>query len=233
MNKTIQVLSPFSWLPSTRRRIVVIILLAAALALVTSFARLHDWLIGMLPAAEALIRQRAALGMLIFVVFAALSAMLAFVSSAVIVPIGVYVWGKAISMLMLWLGWILGGVTAYTLSRYFGRAVAHALLSRQVIERYENLVPRRAPLSFILLLQLALPSEVPGYLLGLMRYDFWRYLAALALAELPYAVATVYLGAGFIEGQTHVLLGVGIAVAAFAGLALHAFHRQLIKRKSL
>jgi uncharacterized membrane protein YdjX (TVP38/TMEM64 family) len=212
---------------------MVIILLAAALALVTSFARLHDWLIGMLPAMETLIRQRAALGVLTFVVFAALSAMLAFVSSAVIVPIGVFVWGKAVSMLMLWLGWILGGVTAYTLSRYFGRAVALALLPRGVIERYENLIPRRAPLGFILLLQLALPSEVPGYLLGLMRYHFGRYIVALALAELPYAVATVYLGAGFIEGRTYMLIGVGVAVAAFAGLALHALHRQLTKGKSI
>ena len=209
---------------------MVIILLVVALALVTSFAELHAWLIGMLPAAEALIRERAALGMVIFVVFAALSAMLAFVSSAVIVPVGVFVWGKAASMLLLWVGWILGGVTAYILSRYFGRAVVYALLPRPMIERYENLIPRRAPFGFILLLQLALPSEVPGYLLGLMRYHFWRYIVALALAELPYAVATVYLGAGFIEGRTYLLIGVGIAVAAFAGAALHALHRQLAKR---
>jgi uncharacterized membrane protein YdjX (TVP38/TMEM64 family) len=108
---------------------------------------------------------------------------------------------------------------------------SNALLPRPVIERYENLIPRRAPFGFILLLQLALPSEVPGYLLGLMRYDFWRYVVALALAELPYAVVTVYLGAGFIERRIYLLIGVGIAVAVFAGLALHALHRQLTKRK--
>jgi uncharacterized membrane protein YdjX (TVP38/TMEM64 family) len=210
---------------------MVIILLVVALALVTSVSELHAWLIGILPVAEAVIRERAALGLVIFVVFAALSAMLAFVSSAVIVPVGVFVWGKAASMLLLWAGWILGGVTAYMLSRYFGRAVVYAVLPRPMIERYENLIPRRAPFGFILLLQLALPSEVPGYLLGLMRYHFWRYIVALALAELPYAVATVYLGAGFIEGRTYLLIGVGIAVAVFAGAALHALHRRLAKRK--
>jgi len=210
---------------------MVIILLAVALALVTSFAELHAWLISLLPAAEAIIREQVVLGVVVFVVFAALSAMLAFVSSAVIVPVGVFVWGKAASLLLLWVGWILGGITAYTLSRYFGRAVVHALLPRTVIERYENLIPRRASFGFVLLMQLALPSEVPGYLLGLMRYHFWRYIAALALAELPYAVATIYLGAGFIERRTYLLIGVGIAVAVFGGVALHALHRQIAKRK--
>jgi len=231
MNKTISQFSTGAWLPTTKRRVIVIILLAAGLALVTSFAQLHAWLISLLPAAQAIIRERAVLGVVVFVVFAALSAMLAFVSSAVIVPVGVYVWGKAASMLLLWVGWILGGVTAYTLSRYFGRAVVQVLLPQPLIERYENLIPRRAPFGFVLLLQLALPSEVPGYLLGLMRYHFWRYIAAVALAELPYAVATVYLGAGFIERRTYLLIGVGVAVALFAGLALHALHRQIAKRK--
>lgn len=210
---------------------MVIILLVGVLTLVTSFTRLHAWLIGTLPVLEALIRERAVFGMVIFIIYAALSAMFAFVSSAVIAPIGVFVWGKAISMLMLWVGWILGGLTAYTMSRYFGRAVVLALLPQRVIERYENLIPRRSAFGFILLLQLALPSEVPGYLLGLIRYDFWRYIAALALAEFPYSVITVYLAAGFIEGRTYMLIGVGIAVTAFAGLALHALHRQLSKRK--
>ena len=210
---------------------MVIILLAVALALVTSFAELHAWLISLLPAAEAIIREQVVLGVVVFVVFAALSAMLAFVSSAVIVPVGVFVWGKAASLLLLWVGWILGGITAYTLSRYFGRAVVHALLPRTVIERYENLIPRRASFGFVLLMQLALPSEVPGYLLGLTRYHFWRYITALALAELPYAVATIYLGAGFIERRTYLLIGVGIAVAVFGGVALHALHRQIAKRK--
>ena len=210
---------------------MVIILLAVALALVTSFAELHAWLISLLPAAEAIIREQAVLGVVVFVVFAALSAMLAFVSSAVIVPVGVYVWGKAASLLLLWVGWILGGVTAYTLSRYFGRAVVHALLPEPVIERYEKLISRRAPFGFVLLLQLALPSEVPGYLLGLVRYPFWRYIAALALAELPYAVATIYLGASFIERRVYMLIGVGAAVAVFGGWALHALHRQISRRK--
>jgi uncharacterized membrane protein YdjX (TVP38/TMEM64 family) len=231
MSKTISTFSTAAWLPTTRRRVLVIVLLALLLVLVTSFAALHDQLVSLLPIAEQLIREQAVLGVVVFVMFAALSAMLAFVSSAVIVPVGVYVWGKIASLLLLWLGWVLGGITAYTLSRYFGRAVVQLLIPRTLIERYESVIPRRAPFGFILLLQLALPSEVPGYLLGLTRYAFGRYVAALALAELPYAVATVYLGEGFIERRIYLLIGVGLAVAVFAGLALHALHQQIVKGK--
>ena len=217
-------------LPTAKRRALLLVLVATGLALVTSSDDLHAWLIGFLPTAETIIRERPVLGMSIFILFSALSAMLAFVSSAVIVPVAVYVWGEAATMLLLWAGWILGGVSAYTIGRYFGRAVVHALSAGPDLERYENRISRRAPFGLVLLFQVALPSEVPGYLLGLVRYRFWKYLGALALAELPYTAATVYLGAGFVERRTYLLVGVGAAVAAFSGWALYTLHRRLTAR---
>ncbi len=217
--------------PTAKRRALLIVLAAAGLALVASSAELHAWLIGFLPTAEAIIRERPVLGVSVFIVFAALSAMLAFVSSAVIVPVGVYVWGITATMLLLWVGWILGGVCAYTLSRYFGRPLVKSLRSA-ALERYENRISRGASFGLVLLLQLALPSEVPGYLLGFARYHFWKYLAALALAELPYAVATTFLGAGFIERRMYVLIGVGILLAALAGWALYALHARVSSERS-
>ncbi|MBI3934615.1 MAG: VTT domain-containing protein [Acidobacteria bacterium] len=217
--------------PSAKRRVFVFGLLAAGLALVASLEGLHSWLMGFLPTAETIIRGRPVLGVLLFVVFAALSAMLAFVSSAVIVPLGVYVWGKTTSLLLLWMGWILGGICAYTLSRYLGRPVVKALSPGSAFERYENFVSHRAAFGLVLLFQLALPSEVPGYLLGFVRYHFWKYLGALALAELPYAVATIYLGASFLERQVYLLVGVGLAVAILSGWSLYTLHRRISEKQ--
>lgn len=185
----------------------------------------------LLPAAEAIIRERPLLGILTFLLFAALSAMLAFVSSAVIVPVGVYVWGSAMSLVLLWLGWTLGGVTAYTLSRHIGRPVAKAIGPGPAMERYEGLITSRASFGLVLLFQLAVPSEIPGYLLGLLRYPFGKYLAALALAELPFALATVYISSGFIERRLALLVGVGLAVAGFSAWAFFALHRKLAQKR--
>jgi uncharacterized membrane protein YdjX (TVP38/TMEM64 family) len=227
MNQTTSTATDTTWRPPASRRAFVLVALVAVLALVASSAELHAWVTGFLPAAEALISGRPLLGPSVFVLFAALAAMLAFVSSAVLVPVGVYVWGKALTMLLLWTGWILGGVCAYTISRYFGRAIVRRVVPGPTLAQYEHRLSHRAGFALVLLFQIALPSEVPGYLLGLVRYPFWKYLAALALAELPYAVATVYLGAGFIERRTVMLVGVGTAMAVFSGWALYALHRRI------
>jgi uncharacterized membrane protein YdjX (TVP38/TMEM64 family) len=171
------------------------------------------------------------MGASIFVLYAALAAMLAFVSSAVIVPVSVYVWGSGFSMLLLWVGWILGGALSYGISRYFGRTVVNALRAGPALERYETRISQRAPFGLVLLFQLAVPSEVPGYLLGLIRYPFWKYLGALALAELPYAVVTVYLGDSFLERRTYTLIAVGATLAAFSAWALYTLHRRIADKR--
>ena len=181
---------PVRRLPDASRCALILVLAAAALALVASSDELHNWLLGYLPRAEAIIRTRPLLGVTVFVAFSALSALIAFVSSAVIVPVGVYVWGKTVSILLLWVGWTLGGICAYALSRHLGRRVVNALGAEPWLGRYEHLISARAPFHLVLLFQLAVPSEVPGYLFGLVRYTFWKYLVALALAAMPYAVAT-------------------------------------------
>lgn len=217
--------------PTAKRRALLLALLAVALALVASFDVFHAWLIALLRTTEPVIRARPVLGTSIFILYVAMAAMLAFVSSAVIVPVGVYVWGNVVTMLLLWIGWILGGACAYAIGRYFGRPVVKVFSAASVLARYENRLPRRASFGLVLLFQVALPSEVPGYLLGLVRYHFWKYMGALALAELPYAVASMYLGAGFIKRQTYVLVGVGAAVAVFSGWALHTLQRRISAKR--
>ena len=216
---------------SARRRALMLGLLVAALVVVASSTQLHGWLVGFLPEAEALIRNRPVLGVTVFVLFAAASAMLAFVSSALIVPVGVYVWGKGISTMLLLFGWILGGVVAYTIGRYLGRPAVKAITSNPLLDRYADRVSAKAPIGLVLLFQAALPSEVPGYVLGLIRYSFWKYLGVLALTELPYSVATIYLGAGFVERRITLLIVVGALMVTFSGLALHALHRRFREQR--
>lgn len=199
----------------------------AVLALVGTSDDLHRALLEVLAEASKLIAERPVLGAVLFVLLSALSAMLAFVSSAVLVPVALYAWGETVCAALLWLGWILGGATAYTLGRWLGRPVVRWLLPSETLDRYEDRLSTATPFGLIVLLQLALPSEVPGYLLGLVRYPFWRYLLALALAELPYAVGTVYLGESFLERRLVLLLALGAAGGVLMFLAVRTLHRRL------
>ena len=203
------------------RRAAILALLCIALAAIAASDILHAALLELLAASKAVIVQHPVQGALLFVLLAAASAMFAFVSMAIVAPVAVFAWGEPLSMLLLWIGWILGGVAAYGVARFLGRAVVRWLTANAALRRLEKRVHRDAPFGLVLLFQLALPSEIPGYVLGLVRYRFPLYLLALALGELPYAIATVYLGSSFVQAQSFVVLAVGLALAA---LSVGAFY---------
>jgi uncharacterized membrane protein YdjX (TVP38/TMEM64 family) len=149
------------------------------------------------------------------------------------VPVAVYTWGKAVCMLLLWLGWILGGLAAYGVGRSLGLPVVAQLVPAALRVRLEDRLSRQTPFGMVLLFQLALPSEVPGYLLGLARYGLGRYLLILALAELPWAVGTTWLGAGFLARQVPLVLLLGAAGAALTLLLLQILRRRLARERGL
>lgn len=212
---------------SAWRRVALVGLLVLALALVASADSLHAALLALTERATPVMHAHPVLGATLFVGISALSAMLAFFSSAVLVPVAVQVWGAAITAVLLWLGWIVGGLTAYTLARVAGRPLVRRLMHADALARYESRVGTHAPLGLVILFQLGLPSEVPGYLLGLARYAWTRYLLALAIAELPWAVLTVLLGTTVLERRVPVLVGVGAVAAVLSGAAFVALHRRL------
>ncbi len=116
---------PSPW--SHRRVIALGLLLTIAVVLVLARPA-HAWLLSLFAHAESAIREREGWGMIVFVLLAALSAMLAFVSSAMLVPVALYVWGPVVCFLLLWTGWFLGGLAGYAVGRYLGRPVVHRLV---------------------------------------------------------------------------------------------------------
>ena len=180
------------------RAIILAVVVVALIALASSEA-VHSAVVRALGIANGLIARHSILGPVIFVLLAALSAMLTFFSSAVLVAPAVLAWGAARAIVLLWLGWMLGGIAAYSVARLMGRPLVRSLVSKKGFEHYARKLTRETPFTAVLLVQLSLPSELPGYLLGLVRYPPHRYLAALAIAELPYAVVTVLIGEGFVQ----------------------------------
>jgi uncharacterized membrane protein YdjX (TVP38/TMEM64 family) len=119
---------------------------------------------------------------------------------------------------MLWFGWLLGGATTYAIGRFLGRRVVLRLAPRERITYYERRIARSLRFPLVVLFQAALPSEIPGYVIGLIRYPAPKYLAALAIAELPYAIGSVVLGDQFLRGR-YLLVG-ALALAGFGAVAL-------------
>jgi uncharacterized membrane protein YdjX (TVP38/TMEM64 family) len=202
-----------------------LVALVVVLLLVGSSDTLHQTVSGWLERAGALISAHRAAGAGLFILLSAASAMLAFFSSTVLLPAALEVWSEGECLVMLWLGWIVGGIASYGIARSLGRPVVGKLAAPRTLARYEK-IAGSASFGLLLLFQLAVPSELPGYLFGVARYPFWKYLAALALAELPYVVAAVYASSFFLSRQLVPLL---ILVVLAATLGVGTF--QVIKRR--
>jgi uncharacterized membrane protein YdjX (TVP38/TMEM64 family) len=123
-----------------------------------------------------------------------------------------------------------GGVASYFVGRFLGRSVASSIIGHKKITAWEGQVSRHTRFIHVLFFQAVVPSEVPGYVLGVLHYRASLYLLALGITELPYAIATVYLGDSFLKGKGAVfmLLGVGaITLAAFVVQIHRRLRRQL------
>ena len=214
-----------AWFRISGRAIVILTLVALGAALLLA-RPLHQWLLQQLAAAETVIRQQQAWGMVVFVLFAAVSAMVAFVSSAVLVPVAVYAWGPWRCAVLLWAGWYLGGLAAYAIGRYLGRPVVRRLVSERSLGRQERWARSRRSLPAIVLVQLAVPSDLAGYVFGMIRCPFLPFVTALAIAEVPYAIGAVYLGVTFVERRLLPLMAVGVAGVLLSLLAAGVIRRQ-------
>lgn len=209
------------------RRAAFLALLCIVFAAITASDELHAAMLEVLAASRDVIVGHPVQGVLLFVLFAAISAMFLFVSIAFVVPVAVYVWGELFSMLLLWLGWIIGGAVAYGIARYLGRPVVHWLTSDRALRRIERRIRPDMPFGLILLFQLALPSEIPGYVLGLARYPIGKFLLARALAEVPFTIATVYLGTGFVSARSSFVLAVGLSIALLSVGAFYFLRKHM------
>jgi len=202
------------------------LLIAAVLSLAMSGA-VHRLVLVGLEEARHIATAHPSYAMALIVVFSALAAMLAFVSSWIVVPFAVLTWGPFGALLLLWTGWLLGGAGTYAIGRFLGRPAVRWFLSEDSLARYEQRFVRHMPFYVVVLVQFALPSEIPGYLLGMAGYSFGRYAAARGIVELTYGIATVYLGEGFLERRTLPVLAALSLLTLLAITAAYALRRRL------
>jgi uncharacterized membrane protein YdjX (TVP38/TMEM64 family) len=180
--------------------------------------------------ASVIMHDHPVLGATVFFLFAATSAMLAFTSSAVLVPAANLVWGKFITFLLLWGGWIAGAVVAFGIGN-----VARPLLLRlgyeETLKKYQQLASKRMKFWAVVLFCFAVPSEIPGYLFGGLHYPFLKFLLAIAISESIYAFGIVMAGESFLATKPISLLVI-VAVLFIIGTVARLLLQTLKKRKS-
>lgn len=212
-----------------RRRIGFLLVMVLALTAVAATEPLHRAIRSAIDFVAPFIERHAVGGAIVFVLLSALSAMVVFFSTAAITPIAVDAFGPIVALLLLWSGWILGGMIAYTIGRFLGRRVAFWLIEPRRLLAYTRRAKRISTFGHVLLFQVAVPSEIPGYVLGLAGCRFRTYLAAIVIGELPYAIGAIFLGESFLDRDYVVLLAVGLSGVALSWLV---FRRAAVQWES-
>jgi uncharacterized membrane protein YdjX (TVP38/TMEM64 family) len=211
-----------------RRAVVIAILIALAVAVTVSDFT-HEKIQNVLDFSRAVMINHPRFGKTLFVALSALSAMAAFFSSAVVVPVAVYAWGDRTTFILLWIAWLIGGCCSYAVGRTLGRGVFTWLVDPKRFEYYADRISRDANFLTVLLFQLALPSEIPGYVLGAVRFRFRTYLWILAIAELPFALGAVYLGDAFVHRQNLLFVVVALAGLFVTVIALRRLQHEMAR----
>lgn len=198
-----------------------------------SSAELQDGYDRLIAFIDGYASQQPLLSVLVFLLLTVLSVLLLFFSSVFMVPVAVSLWGPFNSTLLLLAGWLAGAVVSYAIGRFLGLPVLRQFISETKLDYYQKMLSQHAGLMPIFLARFTLPSEIPGYVLGASRFNFTKYMWITLLAEIPYAIVTVYAFDAILRGDPFTLGSiVAVWLLAFTLLVRLVYNKvQRAKRK--
>jgi len=160
---------------------------------------------------KILAEKNGPLAMLIFFILSMLSAMFMPLSNVPLVPFASMIWGNKITFILLLTGWLIGDIVSYVIGWFAGYPLVEKLIFFKNIQKYRRHLNPESEFSIVLLVRLVMPAEIPGYLLGIFKYHFGKYMIATFLSELPVAIITVFISEAVL--QKKIALSISLMVA--------------------
>jgi uncharacterized membrane protein YdjX (TVP38/TMEM64 family) len=204
-------------------------LAAMLVAFVVSLAAiaygLRDELLDVVVWGGETMREAPLWGAFIFFLASAGSVLFLFLSSTLLVPSAILVWGEWPTFLLLSSGWLAGWTATYAIGRFFrDRAFVGNKLGGHPLEK-TFFLSGKLPFSLVLIAVCSLPAEIPGYALGAARYPFGPFLLAVALAEIPFAFLIVFIGESFILENVGLFAGLIVVLCGILVWEVRSAHR--------
>ena len=211
-----------------REKYLIIFSLIAFLALLFwSSYTFQDYFYGAIHFLEKYINDYPVFGLAAFIGLSAASAVISPFTSVPLIPVAIIIFGKFLTFSSLWFGWILGGVLSYLLGLYAVRPLVIKIFSDEKIDKYQKAFSQKSNFWLVLLFRSSVPAEIPGPVLGALKYSPLKFTFATAIAELPYAIAIVYASNSLLIGQKFCfLLWVG-SIFIVMSIIYFIFHKKI------
>lgn len=154
-------------------------------------AALSDW-----KAIAAYIQGYGALGPVVLFLLMMAQVFIAFIPGHALIIASGYIYGAALTILVVATSTILGSELAFWLARKYGRPLIYRLASPAMIERWDRLAGNRGALFYFFTFVLPfLPSDLMCYVAGLGKISHRQFLAANIAGRLLFTVAMTIIGA--------------------------------------
>lgn len=132
-------------------------------------------------------------GMLIYVLLATSSTVLAPVNTLPLIPVATALWGGFISALLSITAWTLGAIIAFIIARKFGRPFIEKHYSLEKISRYEKILGDKYVFWNIVALRIMIPVDLLSYAIGLFTsVKLSTYSLATLIGVSPFAFLLAY-----------------------------------------
>ncbi|MEK7160547.1 MAG: VTT domain-containing protein [Patescibacteria group bacterium] len=142
---------------------------------------------------RTLIASQNLLSIVIYVLFLITSEVVVPVSSLVILPLAVSVWGSLFTAIITLIGWFIGAIISFWLARRFGQPFIGKIIDIKRLEQLSHFVPEKNLFWAVIILRIIFPVDIFSYILGLFtNVGFWPYFWGTLIGIIPFGFLFAY-----------------------------------------
>lgn len=166
-------------------------------------------------------------GYVVFVGLLVLAVVCAPVTVMPLTPMASQVFGPFVTGVLCVIGWTLGAVIAFLLSRYAGRPLLERMMSLEKVDAAAAKIPQSNLFWFIVIARHLIPVDVLSFALGLVStVPFWTYTLATAIGVTWFSFAFAYLGEAFFTGNLWLFTEISLISLAIIVVAWYMLRRR-------
>ena len=175
------------------------------------------------------LRGQGAAAPVLYVVATALSVVLLPLSSLPLIPIVAVTWGVVWGSVLSILGWWIGAIVAFAITRRYGRRYLDRFMNTEGWRTWQDRLPPQATFVGIVIVRMVLPVDIPSFILGLTTVSFRLYAVASLVGMIPFTIVLVAGGEALAQGIWLRLAGI-LLVGGVAFAILLTIYNRYVRR---
>ena len=161
-------------------------------------------------------------GILIYLLITITAIIIAPISMMPLIPIASNLWGWFYAGIIHIIGWTLGSIIVFFISRRYGVVLIKKFISLKKINKFESKIPKENLFIDLVLLRMILPIDILSYALGLFsKVDFKTYVLTTVIGITFFAFVFSFLGTVPIYYQL-----IGFFIVGLIVVLIHEFHKK-------